>query len=205
MASGNSRNIVWRWLHCVLSLTRGGEWLLEIIVPERYPYVPPDIKFKTPICHPNVHFEVVIPWNSLTIDWRNLSWRAQKPVESCMDDFHCLHCCESTPWITRARFAAQYWCWYNPYEAILMHIANLLRSGDHMGYDSLVKMYTYMYATPSAEAPWLHTYEALHKLLPHDNSHPGIQGMILPIIPRNDYTLYLSIHWKYPCGTFNMF
>jgi ubiquitin-protein ligase len=36
-----------------------GEWLLEINVSDnRYSYVPPDIKFKTPICHPNVHFQV---------------------------------------------------------------------------------------------------------------------------------------------------
>ena len=36
----------------------GGEWLLDISIPERYPYVPPDMKFTTPICHPNVHFKV---------------------------------------------------------------------------------------------------------------------------------------------------
>jgi ubiquitin-protein ligase len=36
----------------------GGEWLLDITIPEKYPYVPPDMKFTTPICHPNVHFKV---------------------------------------------------------------------------------------------------------------------------------------------------
>jgi len=36
----------------------GGEWLLDISIPDRYPYVPPDMKFVTPICHPNVHFKV---------------------------------------------------------------------------------------------------------------------------------------------------
>ena len=37
----------------------GGEWLLEIVIPERYPFVPPDMKFITPICHPNVHFKAL--------------------------------------------------------------------------------------------------------------------------------------------------
>ena len=40
------------------SYRTGGEWLLDITIPERYPYVPPDMKFATPICHPNVHFTV---------------------------------------------------------------------------------------------------------------------------------------------------
>jgi len=35
-----------------------GEWLLDISIPERYPYIPPEIRFITPICHPNVHFKV---------------------------------------------------------------------------------------------------------------------------------------------------
>jgi peroxin-4 len=39
-------------------LIAGGEWLLDITIPERYPYIPPDMKFITPICHPNVHFKV---------------------------------------------------------------------------------------------------------------------------------------------------
>jgi ubiquitin-protein ligase len=43
----------------VVVYVSGGEWLLEIIVPDRYPYVPPEMKFRTPICHPNVHFKVV--------------------------------------------------------------------------------------------------------------------------------------------------
>lgn len=36
----------------------GGLWKLDIRVPENYPLAPPQIKFVTPICHPNVHFKV---------------------------------------------------------------------------------------------------------------------------------------------------
>ncbi|RMZ89048.1 hypothetical protein DV736_g3720, partial [Chaetothyriales sp. CBS 134916] len=34
-----------------------GLWLLSIAIPTRYPNAPPKILFKTPICHPNVHFQ----------------------------------------------------------------------------------------------------------------------------------------------------
>ena len=35
-----------------------GLWKLSIQLPESYPLAPPDIRFETPICHPNVHFKV---------------------------------------------------------------------------------------------------------------------------------------------------
>ncbi len=35
----------------------GGLWLLSIQAPINYPLAPPKITFKTPICHPNVHFQ----------------------------------------------------------------------------------------------------------------------------------------------------
>ncbi len=35
-----------------------GLWKLSIILPPSYPLHPPTIKFLTPICHPNVHFQV---------------------------------------------------------------------------------------------------------------------------------------------------
>lgn len=36
----------------------GGLWKLSIEIPESYPLAPPNIKFDTPICHPNVQFKV---------------------------------------------------------------------------------------------------------------------------------------------------
>ncbi|KAK5944097.1 hypothetical protein PMZ80_003378 [Knufia obscura] len=35
----------------------GGLWLLNILIPQNYPLSPPTIKFVTPICHANVHFQ----------------------------------------------------------------------------------------------------------------------------------------------------
>ena len=36
----------------------GGRWKLDISIPDTYPLHPPIIKFKTPVCHPNIHFKV---------------------------------------------------------------------------------------------------------------------------------------------------
>lgn len=36
----------------------GGSFELSINVPEQYPLVPPTVRFKTKIFHPNVHFRV---------------------------------------------------------------------------------------------------------------------------------------------------
>ena len=37
-----------------------GLWKLSIQLPESYPLAPPNIRFDTPICHPNVHFKVLL-------------------------------------------------------------------------------------------------------------------------------------------------
>ena len=36
----------------------GGTFKLRISIPESYPTIPPNIKFETKICHPNIHFNV---------------------------------------------------------------------------------------------------------------------------------------------------
>ncbi|CAG8626842.1 5288_t:CDS:2 [Paraglomus brasilianum] len=35
----------------------GGQWKLRINIPRNYPMAPPNIKFMTKICHPNIHFK----------------------------------------------------------------------------------------------------------------------------------------------------
>lgn len=39
----------------------GGRWKLDISIPDTYPLHPPTIKFKTRVCHPNIHFKVNPP------------------------------------------------------------------------------------------------------------------------------------------------
>ena len=40
------------------SAYEAGQWKLSIQIPESYPLTPPNIRFDTPICHPNVQFKV---------------------------------------------------------------------------------------------------------------------------------------------------
>jgi len=42
----------------------GGLWKLDIRIPDNYPLAPPEIRFVTPICHPNVNFKVRSPCHS---------------------------------------------------------------------------------------------------------------------------------------------
>ena len=37
-----------------------GLWKLSIRIPESYPLSPPNLRFDTPICHPNVQFKVCL-------------------------------------------------------------------------------------------------------------------------------------------------
>jgi len=125
----------------------GGEWLLDITIPERYPYVPPDMKFVTPICHPNVHFKVHIR-DSTKADGRlekfvlmssrvngvllGLYQRLVQPYERYSSLLN-LTLLSTSILVTSL--------------SVYSHpVANLLRCGDQEGYDSLVRMYTHMYA-----------------------------------------------------------
>ncbi|KAJ3220376.1 hypothetical protein HDU67_000043 [Dinochytrium kinnereticum] len=86
---------VWRatLMGTIGSAYEDGRFDLEIHIPQNYPIHPPTIRFKTKICHPNVHWKTPEPDSPLNCD-----------------------------------------------------AANLLRCGDHRGYNSLVKMYTRMFA-----------------------------------------------------------
>ena len=54
-----------------------GLWKLSIRIPESYPLSPPNVKFETPICHPNVQFKVGLTARTdLSLaDTRSLDWR----------------------------------------------------------------------------------------------------------------------------------
>lgn len=57
----------------------GGRWKLDISIPDTYPLHPPTIKFKTRICHPNIHFKVNPPLSA--------SLNKTPPPPSCSSTF----------------------------------------------------------------------------------------------------------------------
>lgn len=36
----------------------GGQWKIDVKIPNTYPLAPPTVTFITPICHPNIHLKV---------------------------------------------------------------------------------------------------------------------------------------------------
>lgn len=88
----------------------GGVFEVILKVPEQYPLVAPNVRFKTKIFHPNVHFKVInlcisvsyaaisgTNQQCLSADGRNLSGYLEDSMESsmdiavCMPGHHCSH------------------------------------------------------------------------------------------------------------------
>lgn len=103
-----------------------GLFELHIQVPEDYPLRPPTIRFRTKICHPNINF---------------------KDGEICLD---ILKTQWSPAWTLQSACTAVRELLVSPEVDSPLNIdaANLLRCGDVMGYNSLVRMYVDMYALP---------------------------------------------------------
>ncbi|CAI2168423.1 18073_t:CDS:2 [Funneliformis geosporum] len=102
----------------------GGHWSLRIEVPKTYPIHPPKIKFLTKICHPNISFKT----GEICLDILKTAWSPAWTLQSaCM----AIRLLLSNP---------------EPTSPLNCDAANLLRCGDFMGYESLVKMYTQLHA-----------------------------------------------------------
>ncbi|KAL9550098.1 hypothetical protein MBANPS3_004885 [Mucor bainieri] len=103
----------------------GGRFELSIQVPSNYPIHPPTIKFVTTICHPNIHF---------------------KTGEICLD---ILKTAWSPAWTLKSTMLAISLLLTNPEPSSPLNCdaANLLRCNDQLGYESLIRMYTQLYAT----------------------------------------------------------
>jgi len=95
----------------------GGRWKLDIRIPSNYPLAPPEIKFITPICHPNVNFKVSpSPVPSLLLsspnnpisDRRDLPRPAQNQLEPRLHNFDDLDLHQPAPDVRGARLAAEY-------------------------------------------------------------------------------------------------
>ena len=99
----------------------GGLWLLSIEIPSNYPLAPPKIRFNTPICHPNVHFQTgEICLTLLTTE----HWAPSYTLSSTMSALQML--------LTEPGLDSP----------LNVDIANLYREDDAVGWESLVRYWT---------------------------------------------------------------
>ncbi|ORY81504.1 ubiquitin-conjugating enzyme/RWD-like protein [Protomyces lactucae-debilis] len=103
-----------------------GIFHLKIHCPPAYPAMPPVVSFTTRVAHPNVQFKT----GEICLDILKERW--------------------SPAWTlgTACTAVVQLLASPEPDSPLNIDLANLLRSGDILGYESLVRMYVEMYALP---------------------------------------------------------
>ncbi|KAI5307102.1 hypothetical protein KEM55_008409 [Ascosphaera atra] len=98
-----------------------GRWLLSIKLPPEYPRVPPQIRFKTKICHPNIEFATgKICLTLLTSE----HW---SPVYNVASTLEAVYNLLMDPGVD------------SPYN---LDVNNLIRDGDEVGWYELVRYWT---------------------------------------------------------------
>ncbi|KAF7190190.1 Ubiquitin-conjugating enzyme E2 PEX4 [Pseudocercospora fuligena] len=105
----------------------GGRWDLSITVPQQYPNTPPEIRFQTPICHPNVNFKT----GEICLDLLKTSWTPAYGIVSTLEAVQQLLSAGG-----------------EPDSPLNIDLAVLLRDGDLVGAEALVRFYTQMLAVP---------------------------------------------------------
>eukprot|EP00038_Savillea_parva_P014337 m.215331 g.215331 ORF g.215331 m.215331 type:complete len:161 (-) comp27778_c0_seq1:96-578(-) len=107
------------------SLYEGGRFKLAVRIGERYPIQPPQFRFVTPVCHPNVHATT----GEICLDVLKEEW--------------------SPAWTLHAAALAILVLLDNPDPSSPLNCdaGNLLRSGDRRAYESLVRVCTSMHAS----------------------------------------------------------
>ena len=103
-----------------LTWITGGLWRLSISIPTTYPLAAPLIKFVTPICHANVHFKT----GEICLDLLKTDWSPAYTISSTLTAVHQL--------LTSAE----------PDSPLNVDVAGLMREGDFVGTESLVRFYT---------------------------------------------------------------
>ncbi|KAF2834084.1 ubiquitin-conjugating enzyme [Patellaria atrata CBS 101060] len=98
----------------------GGLWKLDIRIPPSYPHTPPEIRFVTPICHPNVHFKT----GEICLDTLKSAWTPAYTISSTLTAVQQL--------LTSAE----------PDSPLNVDVAQLLRQGDTVGAEALIRFYT---------------------------------------------------------------
>ncbi|GAB1740578.1 hypothetical protein NU219Hw_g5674t1 [Hortaea werneckii] len=105
----------------------GGEWSVSITVPATtYPNSPPAMHFTTPLCHPNVNFQT----GEICLDLlKTTAWTPAYGLVSALEAVHQLLANGG-----------------EPDSPLNLDLARLLREGDLVGAESLIRLYTRMYA-----------------------------------------------------------
>ncbi|KAM0691122.1 hypothetical protein Q7P36_009893 [Cladosporium allicinum] len=103
----------------------GGIFTLHLSIPSTYPNSPPTITFKTPCCHPNVNFTT----GEICLDLLKTSWTPAYGMVSSL---------EAVQQLLSAGGEAD--------SPLNLDIAKLIREGDLVGAEALVRLYTRMYA-----------------------------------------------------------
>ncbi|OMJ22941.1 Protein PEROXIN-4 [Smittium culicis] len=102
----------------------GGAFQLDIKIPTDYPISPPKIKFATKVCHPNVNIET----GEICLDILKDEWSPVWTIKTV--------CSAIVMLLTDPE----------PNSPLNIDAANLMRCGDIVAYNSLVKMYTDLYS-----------------------------------------------------------
>lgn len=102
----------------------GGKWEITITIPPTYPMRPPEMKFDTKICHPNIHFDT----GEVCLDVLKSQWTPAWTISSACTAVQVML---SDP---------------EPDSPLNIDAANLARSGDKMAYEDLIRYYTAIYA-----------------------------------------------------------
>lgn len=107
---------------------QGGKWNLHINLPTTYPSHPPTIHFTTPICHPNIKFPTgEICLDLLSDNWTPAAYGIVKTLEA-------------------VQYMLDWEAGAEPTSPLNVDVARLMREGDWVGVEGLVRFYTWFYA-----------------------------------------------------------
>lgn len=103
----------------------GGTFTLSLAIPSTYPSAPPTVTFITPCCHPNVNFKT----GEICLDLLKTSWTPAYGLVSTLEAVQQLLSAGG-----------------EPDSPLNLDLAKLIREGDLVGAEGLVRFYTQLYA-----------------------------------------------------------